>query len=93
MNLAISTAPTKAVPADTSTAMPKASVKATFAAAANPPATSAGNLDATRSAAPTESLAAVAASGGKPATASFILPLYAVLMTEPMTATPNAPAT
>ena len=58
MNLAMSTAPTKAVPADTSTATPKASVKATLAASTSPAAASAGNLDATLSAAPTESDAA-----------------------------------
>ena len=50
-------------------------------------------MDATRDAAPTESLAASAASGGNPATASLILSPYTVLMMEPMTATPKAPAT
>ena len=93
MNLAMSTEPVRATPAATSTAKPSASVKAVFAASANPVPISASNVDATVDAAPTESRAALADPDGKPATASSILPLYAVLMTEPITATPKAPAT
>ena len=64
MYFATSTEPTTATPAPTSTAMPSASVNAVFAASASPPPTSAGNLAAIWDAAPTESLAALAASCG-----------------------------
>ena len=93
MNLAMSTEPMMATPAATITATPSAPVKAARAASTSPPATSGGNVDATLEAAPTESLAASAASGGNPMTAALILSPYTVLMMEPMTATPKAPAT
>ena len=75
MNFATRIAPPTAIAAATSTAMPSASVKPDFAAAITPTATSDGSIDATRDAAPMESVAKTAVSVGRFATAGSIFPL------------------